>query len=174
MMRAVRVLLLVVIWTALWSNLSVANLLSGLLVAGVIVVLFDTWQVGTVAVRPLRAAAFAGFFLYKLVQSTLVVARTVVTPHHRIRTGIVAVPLQGCSDAVVTLIADSISLTPGTLTLEVRREPLTLFVHVLDVRHVEEVQADIRTLEVLALKAFGSREAIAGLAIDDSTSWRGR
>lgn len=174
MMRAVRVLLLVVIWTALWSNLSAANVLSGLLVAGVIVAVFDTWHAGTIALRPLRAAAFAGFFLYKLVQSSLVVARTVVTPHHRIRTGIVAVPLRDCSDAVATLIADAISLTPGTLTLEVRREPLTLFVHILDVRHVERVQADIRTLEVLAVSAFGSREAIAGLAIDDTTSWRGR
>ena len=173
-MRAVRVLLLVAIWTALWSNLSVANVLSGLLVAGTIVLVFDTWQVGTVAVRPLRAGAFAGFFLYKLAQSSFVVARTVVTPHNRIRTGIVAVPLRDCSDALATLIADAISLTPGTLTLEVRRAPLTLFVHVLDVRHVEEIQADVRTLELLAVRAFGSSEAVAALAIDDTRSWRGR
>ena len=86
--------------------------------------------------------------------------------------GIVAVPLRGCSDAVATLIADAISLTPGTLTLEVRRDPLTLYVHALDTRDVEQVQRDVRTLEVLAVRAFGDDAALAGLADDDTTSWR--
>lgn len=174
MMLAVRVLLLVGIWLALWSDVSVANALSGVLVAGVVVLTFDTWQAGTFALRPLRAAAFAGFFIYKLVQATFVVARTVVTPRERLYTGIVAVPLRGGSDAVVTLIADAISLTPGTLTLEVRRRPTTLFVHVLDVRQVDRVEADVRNLEVLAVRAFGNREAIEGLEIDDIKSWRAR
>jgi len=174
MTRAVRLLVLEAIWLALWADVSAANVVSGLLVAGLIVTVVDTWRPGTPAVRPRRVAAFAGFFLVKLVQSSLVVARTVLSPGHRIHTGIVAVPLRGCSDAVATLIADAISLTPGTLTLEVRREPLTLFVHVLDVRHVEQVQADVRRLEVLAVRAFGDRAAIEGLAVDDTTSWRAR
>ncbi len=174
MMRAFRVVLLVVIWLALWSDVSTANVLSGVIVAGAVVVIFDTWQTGTFALRPLRVAAFAGFFLYKLVLSSFVVARTVVAPHNRIHTGIVAVPLQECSDAVATLIADTISLTPGTLTIEVRRDPLTLFVHGLDVRRVEEVKADVRKLEVLAIRAFGNREAVAGLEIGSVTFRRSR
>jgi multicomponent Na+:H+ antiporter subunit E len=137
-------------------------------------VTFDTWQSGHVVIRPLRAARFGAYFLYKLVEASLVVARTVVSPRHRISTGIVAVPLQGCSDAVATIIADAISLTPGTLTLEVRPEPLELYFHALDVRDVERVRADVRRLEVLAVRAFGSAEAIAGLAVDDTRGWRGR
>ena len=85
-----------------------------------------------------------------------------------------AVPLRGCSDAVVTLIADAITLTPGTLTLEVRRDPLTLYVHALDVRDVTVLQQDVRTLEVLAVKAFGDADALAGLAVDDTTAWWSR
>lgn len=174
MMRALRVAFLVVVWLSLWSDLSVANLLSGLVVAGTVVLVFDTWRDGSVTIRPLPAIRFAGYFLYKLVQSSLVVARAIVVPRHRIHTGIVAVPLQGCSDALVTLIADAITLTPGTLTLEVRRDPLTLFVHALDVRDVEQVRAEVRTLEVLAVRAFGDRAAVAGLAVDDTASWRVR
>jgi multicomponent Na+:H+ antiporter subunit E len=98
----------------------------------------------------------------------------VVAPRDRIRTAIVAVPLRGCSDAVVTLIADAISLTPGTLTVEVRREPLTLYVHALDVRDVGVLQGEVRTLEVLAVKAFGDEDALAGLAVDDTQVWRAR
>lgn len=173
MMRIVRAAVMVAVWLGLWSDLSVANALSGTLVAVAVLLVFDTWREGTIAVRPLRAARFGAFFLVKLVQSTFVVARTVVSPHQRVQTGIVAVPLRGCTDAVATLIADAISLTPGTLTLEVRRDPLTLFVHLLDVRAVDQVQADVRRLEVLAVRAFGNQEAIDGLVVDDITSWRG-
>ena len=102
----------------------------------------------------------------------MVVARAVISPRGALHTGIVAVPLRGCSDAVVTLIADAITLTPGTLTIEVRRDPPVLFVHALDLRDVAQVQADIRKLEVLAVRAFGSDEALAGLDIDDAVSRR--
>lgn len=173
-MRIVRLLWLVIVWVVLWSDLSVANVLSGVVVAGAIVMTFDSWRAGGIVVRPLHAFRFVVYFAYKLVESSVVVARTVVRPRHRIRTGIVAVPLRGCSDAVVTLVADAISLTPGTLTLEVRRDPLTLYVHALDVRDVSQVQRDVRRLEVLAVKAFGDAEAIAGIAVDDTSVWRTR
>jgi multicomponent Na+:H+ antiporter subunit E len=171
---AIRMLLLVLTWVALWGDVSAANVLSGLLVAAAIVVAFDTWREGNVVVRPVHAARFALHFLYKLVEASLVVARTVITPHERINTGIVAVPLHGCSDALATLVAGTISLTPGTITFEVRREPLTLFVHALDVRDMDQVRADVRRLEVLAVKAFGSPAAIADLRVDDTQAWRGR
>lgn len=172
MTRLVHVLTLTAIWLALWSDVSPANVLGGVLLAGAIGFLFGTWRTGAVVVRPLAAARFALHFLAKLVQATLTVARAVIAPRHRVHTGIVAVPLRGCSDAVATLVADTISLTPGTLTLEIRRDPLTLFVHALDIRDVEQVQADVRRLEVLALKAFGPPAALRGLDVDDTTSWR--
>jgi multicomponent Na+:H+ antiporter subunit E len=174
MSRLVRIALLVGIWLALWSDLSAANVVSGVVVALAIVLVFDAGQAGHVVVRPIHAARFLAFFVFKLVMASFVVARTVIAPRDRIHTGIVAVPLGGCSDALATLVADAISLTPGTLTLEVRPDPLTLYVHTLDVRTVEQVRRDVRTLEVLAVRAFGDRTAIAGLESDDSRSWTGR
>ena len=174
MTRLLRLLGLATIWVALWSDISAANVLSGLLVGALIVGAFDTWRPGHVIVRPVATLKLAVYFTYQLAVSSLVVARTVVAPRDRIRSGIVAVPLRGCSDAVVTLIADAITLTPGTLTLEVRRSPLTLYVHALDVRDLEVLQNEIRTLEVLAVKAFGDDDALAGLAVDDTSAWWSR
>lgn len=174
MTRVVRVVWLTAIWVLLWSDLSVANLASGLLLAVVVVAWFDRRRSGNVIIRPIAAAKFASYFLYQLISSTLVVARTVITPQDRINTAIVAVPLSGCSDALVTLIADAISLTPGTLTLEVRREPLTLYVHALDVRDIDGLRHVVRTLEVLAVTAFGDDDALEGLVVDDTSVWRGR
>lgn len=167
-----RVALLTVVWVVLWSHLTLANVASGVLVATVVTFAFDTWRPGKVVIRPLRAARFAGFVAYKLVEASVVVARTVVAPRDRVRTGIIAVPLRGCSDAVATIIADAISLTPGTLTLDVRRDPLTLYVHALDTRDVDALRRDVRTLELLAVRAFGDERAVAGLANDDTSSWR--
>lgn len=174
MIGAVRVVVLVAIWVGLWSDLSAANILSGLLVAVLIVSRFDAGRTGRFAFRPLRAGRFALYFLYKLGVSTLNVAWAVIRPRSAIHTGIVAVPLHECSDAVATLIANTISLTPGTLTLEVRQEPLTLYVHALDARDIGQLRADVRRLEVLIVHAFGSAAAIAGLEGDDTEPEKGR
>lgn len=174
MTRAVRITLLTAIWVGLWSDLSLANVASGLAVAIVVTSVFDTWRPGEVVVRPLAATRFSLRFAIQLVRASLVVARTLVSPRHRVHTGIVAVPLRGCSEAVVTVIADAISLTPGTLTIDVRGDPPTLFVHALDLRDVEQVQADVRRLEVLAVRAFGSAAALAELEDDDTRAWRSR
>lgn len=161
MSRLVRVVWLTMVWVALWSDMSVANVASGLLLATLIVVRFHTWRSGTVVLRPVAVAAFAAYFLCQLVRSTFTVARTVISPRGRLRSSIVAFPLRGGSDAVVTLIANAISLTPGTLTLEVRSDPLTLYVHALDVRDMDALLRDVRRLEVLALRAFGDADAAA-------------
>lgn len=174
MIKVFHVAWLVVIWLALWSDVSWANLASGVLVAVVVALVYGTWRDGATMVRPLKVAKLLGVFVLKLVEASIVVARTVISPKGRVRSGIVAVPLSGCSDAVATLIADMISLTPGTLTLEVRRDPLVLYVHALHVHDVEAVRRDIRQIEVLAVEAFGDADALAGLHRDDSTAYEAR
>jgi multicomponent Na+:H+ antiporter subunit E len=147
---------LVGVWVALWGDLSAANVLSGLVVGAALITAFPHAGPGPTGVfRPWRALQFVGYFLYKLVESNFLVAWEVITPNNEgINEAIVAVPITGASDAVVTLVANAISLTPGTLTLEVRREPATLYVHVLHLRTIQEVRAQVQTLEYLALRAF--------------------
>lgn len=171
MIKVFHIAWLVIIWLALWSDISWANLASGLVVGVVVAALYGTWRSGATMVRPIKVLKLAAFFVVALVEASLVVARTVIAPRGRIRAGIVSVPLSGCSDAVATLIADLISLTPGTLTLEVRRDPLVLYVHVLHVADVEAVRRDIRRIEVLAVEAFGDAAAVAGLRRDDSIAY---
>lgn len=151
------------VWLALWGDVSVANLLSGLLVGGALVVLLPRGgpQRGG-PIRPLHALVFLAYFHYKLFEASFVVAWEVITPRNEdINLAIVAIPVTGASPAVTTIVANAVSLTPGTLTLEVREDPTTLYVHVLHLRTVEEVRRDVLRLEVLALRAFGSEQALA-------------
>jgi multicomponent Na+:H+ antiporter subunit E len=160
---------MVVLWVVLWGELSLANVVSGVAVTLVLLTLLPLGRGkrGSFHVRPLWALWFAGYFLVKLVQSNLIVAWEIVTPGDRTTTGVVAVPLRDCGDGLVTLIANCITLTPGTLTLEIRREPTTLYVHVLHLRDIEAVRRDIRQLERMAVRAFGTPEALAQFRADE-------
>ena len=150
----------VVVWCALWSDLSLANVLWGAVVGVVGVLLLPTRPGPSgVRVRPLWALAYLANGLWSLVVSSGVVAREVVTPGSQINQAIVEVPLRTRSVGIATLVGNTVTLTPGTLTLEVRREPPALYVHVLHLRSVEAVRADISRLEDLALRAFPAVDA---------------
>ncbi len=154
--RAIFVLWLTLVWVLLWEDYSPAATLTGLVVSATLLALFPgpaPRRFG--GVRPVKLMRFAAYFTYKLLEANLIVARKVVTSPIRVNEGVIAVPVRESSDAVVTLIANAISLTPGTLTLEVRRNPTVLYVHVLDLKSVEEARAEILRLERLALEAFG-------------------
>lgn len=158
---------LLLVWLLLWGDLSVGNLASGALVVAGLLVVFPLASEGRTGVlRPLRALHFVGFFLVKLVQATTIVAWEIITPGSRINQGVISIEVLGASDALVTLVANVITLTPGTLTLEVRDDPTRLFVHVLHLRDMEAVRRDVQRLEALAIRAFGSPAAIAALRAD--------
>lgn len=144
-----------VVWTALWHDVSVANVLWGVVVGALTLWIAPVPLRATrVTLRPLGVLRFALFAAWSLVQASAVVAWEVVTPQNRINQGIVAAPLRTRSPGVTTLIANVISLTPGTLTLQVRGDPPTLYVHILHLRSIEAVRGDIQRLEELAMRAF--------------------
>jgi multicomponent Na+:H+ antiporter subunit E len=146
----------VVVWVALWGDISPANVLWGVVLGLLTVGLVPlTAPDRRVPVRPVALLRFAAFFLWALVRASAIVAWEVVTPRNDINEGIVAIPLRTSSPGLMTHIANVVSLTPGTLTLEVRRDPPTLYVHVLHLRAIEDVRADIHRLEDVVLAAFG-------------------
>ncbi len=146
---------LAVAWVALWGDISLANVIAGLALATLLVAGFPPPTAPEpVRFHPLAAARFVLHFARKLVEASAIVAWEVVTPRNRINEGIVAVPLDTSSTTVVTLVANAISLTPGTLTLEVTDHPTVLYVHVLHLHDIASVRRDVRRLETLALGAF--------------------
>lgn len=169
---------LTALWVALWADLTLGNVIGGLLVAFVVVgVARPTGVTGLERTyfRPISALIYLGYFLIQLVKSNLVVAWEIITPGLRINRAIIAVPMHTSSAGVVTLVANSVTLTPGTVTIDVAEEPAarssddsdgdvdvarTLFIHVLHFIDVESVRRDVLRLERLAIKAFGSRDEL--------------
>ena len=150
----------VVVWVALWGDLSVANVLWGALLGALSLRLLPVvHKEHRVPVRLLPMARFLVMFVWALVKASAVVAWEVVTPGSRINEGIIAVPLRTSSPGLMTLLANSVTLTPGTLTLEVREDPPTLYVHVLHLRSIDDVRDDIHRFEDVAMAAFAHDES---------------
>lgn len=161
------VIWLTALWIALWADLTIGNVIGGLLVAIAVIVVARPTGVSGLELRrfrPIAAVVYAVYFLGQLVSSSLYVAWEIITPGSGLNRAIIAVPMHTTSDALVTLVANSITLTPGTATIDVREHPEggppTLYVHVLHFGDVESVRRDVLRLERLAVHAFGSAEAL--------------
>lgn len=93
-------------------------------------------------------------FVYELVRSNLRVAREVLTPGMQITPGIVRVSTRCQNRWELTTLANTLTMTPGTLSIEVDTDTNDLFVHSLYVTDRESFQRDVTRLETVMLKAF--------------------
>ena len=165
MSRLVLAVWMVIVWVALWGEVSVANVLSGLAVATVVLIVFPAGEHGLprYIVRPIAVARLLWYFLPRAVLSNLVVAHAIVSRDDRLRTGIVAVPLVSDSDGLLTIVSNLTALTPGLMAIEVERDPPRFYVHVVQLDDIERVRADVQELERLVVEAFGTPGAVAAV-----------
>jgi multicomponent Na+:H+ antiporter subunit E len=95
------------------------------------------------------------FFIWELILANLRVAHDGRTPRHYMRPGVLAVPLDAQTDLEITMLSNLITLTPGTLSLDISVDRRVLYLHAMYIDDVEEVRKKIkygyerRILEVL-------------------------
>lgn len=138
MTRIIAILLLTGVWTALFATTDVRAIGFGVLVSAAIVWFtgkLDRASAGllhrTVIPRPTGLVLLAIAFLLELVKSAVSVAIEAWRPRLAIEPGIIHVPLKVQSDVEITMLASLISLTPGTLSLDVSPDGKRLYVHAL-------------------------------------------
>jgi monovalent cation/proton antiporter MnhG/PhaG subunit len=151
----IRWIALVLVWVLLWRDLSAGTLLGGAVVASLIELIRRADQRRDVNLVGL--VRFFANYAWLVVASNLRVAWEVITPNNdQIEEAIVAVPLQTRSVATALLVANAISYTPGSLSMELSADPWILYVHVLHFTSVEDVQESVSKLEVLAMRAISN------------------
>lgn len=102
---------------------------------------------------PLRLVRSLLRFLVEVVRANLRVAYEVATPGFRMQPAIMAVHTRARGPVELVLLANAVSLTPGTLTLEVDEQRRVLYVHTLYAPSREEFVAGIVRLEDILLDA---------------------
>jgi len=147
MTRVIAFVVTYVVWCVLCWVPSVQQLVAGAVVSGLL-----AWFTGDLLVeRPgvLRHAGryvqflfvYIPVFLWECFKANIDVARRVADPRLPIHPGIVRVRTELQSDAAVTFLANSITLTPGTMTVDVDRDHGILYVHWIDVKAADTAEA---------------------------------
>ena len=105
--------------------------------------------------RTIRLIRFAGFFVWELLLANIRVTWEVITPKDYMRPAIIAIPLDTDSDLQTTILANFITLTPGTLSLDVLPDRHTLYVHAMYVDDPDQFRKDIKErLERRVIEVF--------------------
>lgn len=146
-------LMLMLAWAAITGLFSMGNLAVGF-VLGYLILAFslgDAEQFQGYLRKVPRFVSFAVYFIRALVVSNLRVAYDVLTPTHLMRPAVIRMPLRARSPGEITVLANLISLTPGTLSMEIDEDDFVLYVHVMYLDAGEETLRELKDLETRVL-----------------------
>ena len=139
-------LLLAVVWAMLTGVFSLASLVTGFVLG-----FAALWILSPLLeaprgyfMRTIYWFRLLVMFHYELVVSSVEVLWDVVTPRHRSRPAIVDLPLDVRSDAGILLVTNLISLTPGTLSIDISPDRSTLRVHAMFGEDPEAVRRQLK------------------------------
>lgn len=137
-------MLMAVIWATVSGSFTVPNLIFGFVISLLTLYLLRERFVGRdYTSRFRRVLALVLLFLVELAKSAWRVATLVLQPKMDLKPGIFAFPLTVKSDWEISLLANLITLTPGTLSVDVSDDRTTLYIHAIDCSDVEVARRDI-------------------------------
>lgn len=91
-----------------------------------------------------RTISLMVFFIYELIVSSARVVWDVVTPTQLSKPGIIAMPLDAKGEGEILLVTNLISLTPGTLSLDVSPDGKTLYVHAMFLDDPDDLRRELK------------------------------
>ena len=130
------------VWLALTDIRNTQELIAGAIVAFLVSLAAGHWLITTskqkhVLHRALYALVYFLKFIWEMVKANLHVAYIVVHPALPIKPGIVKIKTRLSKEAAVTVLTNSITLTPGTLTIDVDEKTKSIYVHWIDIKSKE-------------------------------------
>lgn len=124
---------LAVIWLLLNNSVAPGQILLGLLLGWAIPrFTLAFWPERVRIHAPGRLLQFGGVFLYDVLVANLSVARLILAGPRTLRPAFVVVPLDLANDLAISLLANTICLTPGTVSARLSADRRQLLVHALD------------------------------------------
>lgn len=150
-------IMLTLAWCGLLGSFNTATLASGFIIAYLVlfVVFRGDSRHDSYLYKFPKTLSFLCYYIWKIFESNVVVAYDILTPTHLMKPGVVAIPLAARTDLEITLLANLITMTPGTLSLDISTDRKTLYVHAMYIEDPEKLRREIkhdlerRVLEIL-------------------------
>jgi multicomponent Na+:H+ antiporter subunit E len=155
------------VWVLLWGRLTLANVITGVLVSSALLVVLPLERrrrSARVIVRPVATLRLVVHFVQQLFVANASMAWQIVRPHPALHPGVVVCTLHTRTAGLITIISNMLALSPGTLTVDVTTPasgPAMLSVHVLQAADVTAIRAQVAHLELLVVRALGAGEEVA-------------
>jgi multicomponent Na+:H+ antiporter subunit E len=132
-------------WSALSGSIDQINLIIGFVIGYFILGTMSAGHKEPSYFNKVRQIfAFAILFLKEVNVSTLRITYDVLTPTNYMKPGVIAVPLDAKTDAEITLLANVITLTPGTLSLDVSDDRKFLYIHAMYIDDPDDLRREIK------------------------------
>jgi len=133
------------VWLLLGNTLAPGQiLLGGLLALALPLFTVRFWPDRPRLRRPLRILTYILVLLWDITAANLTVARLILHPTRRLQPAFFHLPLDLCNDFAIVVLANTISLTPGTVSADLSLDRSSLLIHALDVDDVEQAIAQIK------------------------------
>ncbi|QIA63421.1 Na+/H+ antiporter subunit E [Vibrio astriarenae] len=146
-------MLLALSWVVLSGNYTFSNLFGGMILSYIVLayVLRDRPSFEAYFGKGPKMVRFVLFFIWDLVKSNARVAYDVLTPTHLMKPAVIAVPLDIKSDGGITVLSNLITVTPGSLALDVSTDKKVLFVHLMYFEDEQMHIAEVKKLEAMVM-----------------------
>ncbi|MFQ3308473.1 MAG: multicomponent Na+:H+ antiporter subunit E [Candidatus Nanohaloarchaea archaeon] len=145
-------------WIFVTGSFQIAGLISGLIIGISLAYEFRRFFPGEMHVHLYTLSAslkFTGSFMKDLLISNITVACTVLSPSMPIKEGMLEYNTELRSPTAMTILANAITLTPGTLVVECRESDGKMLIHCLNSNKSDEIRKGIRKWECMLKKIFG-------------------
>ena len=140
-------LTLFILWMLLVNQFKIGSLVMAAILATLIPLLTAAWWPNRpMVLHPLRLASYTLLVLWDVIVANFQVARIILfMPAHRIRSAWITVPIDLRSPEAITLLAGTITMTPGTLTADMSACGRALLIHALHAPDPDAVRDDIKS-----------------------------
>jgi multicomponent Na+:H+ antiporter subunit E len=156
---------LTLVWVLLWGTFTPLSIVGGVVVAVAVIGAFRFPPAEAhLPVRPLRLLGLVGYLVYDTVVSGAEVSWQTLRYGPAARGAVFEVPLVSSSDRVVTVIANGLSLSPGTMALQIDHTHGLWFVYALgprDAAGVERLRRRALDMQRRVIAALGTPEELA-------------
>jgi multicomponent Na+:H+ antiporter subunit E len=138
-------LLIGVIWMFLSESYSFASFLVGFVIGAALLFLLNRFIPDSYYFKHVKAIGYLIFlFLKELILANIEVLKWVYKPKLDFQPGIIALPIDVKKNWEITLLANLITLTPGTLSVDVSRDQRYIYIHAIDLPDVNQTIVGIK------------------------------
>ncbi|MGC9400968.1 Na+/H+ antiporter subunit E [Vibrio genomosp. F10] len=150
-------MLLALAWLVLSGTYTISNFFAGMLLSYVVLayVLRDHEPFKVYFGKLPKMLNFILFFIWDLIKANARVAYDVVTPTHLMKPAVIAVPLDIDTEGGITIFSTLITVTPGSLALDVSTDKKVLYVHLMYFEDEKLHIAELKRLEAMVIDLLG-------------------